>query len=147
MGKGKKGTGTRKNKNNNSTPEPICNGSNCSAMISDNNSKRGTRKNKNSKSNTETVKPIYNSKKSNKTNSPGELVNSDNCHAILSRPNWTWELVVCFAWGIFPYITTRRKFVSQGYNEHDIFFKNLTPEQKRKLNKNTLHNHISALFE
>lgn len=143
MGKGKKGTGTRKNKNNNSTREPICNGSNCSAMVSDNNSKskRGTRKNKNSNSNTGTVKPIYNSKKSNKTNSPGELVNSDNCRAILSRPNWTWELVVCFAWGIFPYITTRRK------NENDIFFENLTHEQKINLNKNTLHNHISALFE
>ena len=141
MGKGKKGAGTRKNKNNNSTPEPICNGSNCSAMVPDNNSKRGTRKNKNSNSNTGTVKSIYNSKQSNKTNSPGELVNSNNCRAILSRPNWTWELVVCFAWGIFPYITTRRK------NVNDIFFNNLTSEQKRKLNKNTLHNHISALFE
>lgn len=95
-------------------------------------------------------------------NSSDDIAKRDNCRKILSRPSWTWELVVCFAWGFFPYITTRGKFISQSQvkhdenmrdvrentkkrqqqnNENDIFLNNLTLEQSEILNKITLHSY------
>lgn len=94
-------------------------------------------------------------------NSSDDIAKRNNCRKILSRPSWTWELVVCFAWGFFPYITTRGKFISQSQVKHDenmrhvrentkkrqqknkidVFFETLTPRQTKDLSKITPHSY------